>query len=101
MTVRSAAATISLIFVASLAVMAGSAGAQSNDAYVGAEVESATQLKPEAPQVAAASVSNGSAVRSATLAFTGGDVLALALVGSVAVMAGGSLLLVRRQKSHA
>jgi len=101
MTVRSAAAAISLVFVATLAFAAGTAGAQSNDAYVGAEVQSATQLQPEAPQVAGVSTSNGSSVRSATLAFTGGDVLALALVGGVAVMAGGSLLLVRRQQAQA
>lgn len=91
-----------MIFVAVLAFSATSAGAQDdNSAYVGAEVKSATELNTSQPQVAAATTTRSNAVSNATLAFTGGDVFAVALVGGVAVLAGASLLLVRRQQSAA
>jgi len=101
MTFRSAAAVLATVFVAVMAFTTASAGAQSDDAYVGAQVESSTQLNTEAPTAAPAAAVRGTSAANSTLAFTGGDVLAVALVGGVAVAAGASLLVVRRRTATA
>lgn len=94
MTLRSAAAAISLVLVGVLAFSATSAGAQSDDSYVGAEVKSATLIRTAEPVVAASVKSSNEA-----LAFTGSDALTVGLVGVVAIMAGTSLLVIRRRSN--
>ena len=89
---RTAAATLAIAFFATLALSVTGAGAQSSDdTYVGGEVRSETVIRPSAPEVASANL------RSGSLAFTGGDAMTIALVGVVAVVAGTSLLIVRRR----
>ncbi|CAN5543894.1 hypothetical protein BH10ACT3_BH10ACT3_22950 [soil metagenome] len=88
-----------MIFVAVLAFSAANAGAATNDdAYVGAEVLSATATNsaaaPQAAAVKSATVSNSA------LAFTGSDALGLTIIGAVAVAGGASLLLVRRRATN-
>ncbi len=95
MTVRSAVAALSLVLVAVLSLGVGTAAAQENDSYVGAEVESATLIRPSAAPAAA----NSAAVSNSSLAFTGSDAATLALIGAVAVVAGGSILIVRRRNA--
>ncbi len=79
------------------------AGAQSDpsDAYVGPQPEvlsnSAEQLTPAAPAVEAATPA--SAVKSSSLAFTGGDAATLALLGGGAVAVGGILVATRRRSA--
>ena len=80
-----------------LAFSATSAGAQSDDSYVGAEVKSATLIRTADPVVAASVKS--SAVSNDALAFTGSDALTVGLVGVVAIMAGTSLLVIRRRSN--
>ena len=94
MTVRSAVAVLSLVVLTVLGLGVGAASAQENNSYVGAEVESATLIRP-----AAAPAANSAAVSNSSLAFTGGDAMTLALVGTIAVVAGGSLLIVRRRST--
>lgn len=87
-TLRSSATAVVLAFLAVLA-FSTAAGAQegNNGAYVGGEVLHKTELKATpAPQVEANS-----------LAFTGSNSTTLALVGVIAVLAGGSLLVIRRR----
>ena len=80
-------------FLAMLALSVTSVGAQTNDdSYVGGEVRSETVILPAA---AAAPATAG--VANSSLALTGGDAMTIGLIGVVAVMAGGALLVVRRR----
>lgn len=98
MTLKTAAATLAVTFVAMLALSVTSASADTNgDSYVGGEVLSETLIRPSEPQVAAVRTS----AVSNSLAFTGSDVLAISLVGVVAIMAGASLLVIRRRTESA
>lgn len=95
---------------ASLFALSGTASAQSgtpsgdttSGAYVGAET--ATRTPPLSPQVLGATASNpasGSAatpvVRANSLAFTGGDVAVLSLMGGIALVAGVGFMVARRK----
>ncbi len=87
-TLRSSVTAVALAILAVLA-FSSVAGAQesNNGAYVGGEVLSKTELKATpAPQV-----------EGKSLAFTGSNSTTIALVGAVAVLVGGTLLVVRRR----
>ncbi|MEZ5309918.1 MAG: LPXTG cell wall anchor domain-containing protein [Microthrixaceae bacterium] len=81
------------------------AGAEGNNSYVGNTVATTpTSVTPKNPgQVLSATSENTPAaaakteVKSESLAFTGSDATTLALVGVVAVLAGGSILVIRRR----
>lgn len=86
------------IIIASLAIVAGAlfltagpAGAQDNGSGAYVENTTVTNNPPLTPEVKAANVSQSS------LAFTGGDVAGLALIGGFAVALGGLLIVSRRR----
>ncbi len=90
------------------AVTAGVASAQEDSnpqgAYVGGTtlVKETPKVAPAAPaaQVGAATTSRGASAASnaaSSLAFTGGDVAGLALLGAVALVIGGVLVTSRRR----
>jgi uncharacterized membrane protein YphA (DoxX/SURF4 family) len=79
------------IAVGAIFLLSGTAGAQDgSDAYVGAE--SVTRNEAVAPAAVSAA-----GVEANSLAFTGSDVAVLALMGSLAVVVGGVLLVTRRR----
>lgn len=87
------------IMIASLAIVAGAlfltagpAGAQDDGSGAYVENTSVTNNPPVAPEVQAANVT-----RESSLAFTGGDVAGLALIGGFAVALGGLLIVSRRR----
>jgi hypothetical protein len=89
------------VVLAGLFTFAGVAGAQSGDAsgaYVGATTIPTTA---PLPVVEAASVSTSSGTSSGTLAFTGSDVMVLAIMGGLAVAAGAAFLVARRSTAAA
>lgn len=99
---RSARAAVAgAILVAGIGV-AGAAQAQSNDdAYVGPSTTVLNTQISQDPSVAGAQETRSSAVSASDLAFTGGDAMVLALVGGGLLVAGSSLLLVRRRQTVA
>jgi LPXTG-motif cell wall-anchored protein len=96
-------AIVGLAFVAaSLFTLSGIAGAQDGStqgAYVGATtVPTTSELAPVAlGATAARSTAAKSTATAQGLAFTGGDVAGLVLIGGVAVIAGAGFLAVRRR----
>ena len=98
---------LTLTLAVALFVTSGTTGAQEvePDPYVAPATSIApetTVLNPENPAAAAAAVGGAQAgaqteVQGASLAFTGGDVFALALIG--AVLVGAGILLVRSRRS--
>ncbi|MGB6058712.1 MAG: LPXTG cell wall anchor domain-containing protein [Microthrixaceae bacterium] len=90
-TLRSSVAAIALAFLAVLAFSSVAGAQEGNGSYVGGEVQSKTALKSSPPVQAE--------VEANSLAFTGSDSTTIALVGVVAVLAGGSLLVVRRRSN--
>ena len=96
---------LTLTLAVAFFVTSGTAGAQEiePDPYVAPATSIApetTVLNPENPAAAGASVGGAQAeaeVQGASLAFTGGDVFALALIG--AALVGAGFLLVRSRRS--
>jgi LPXTG-motif cell wall-anchored protein len=100
---------LTLTLAVALFVTSGTTGAQEvePDPYVAPATSIApetTVLNPENPAAAAAAVGGAQAeagaqteVQGASLAFTGGDVFALALIG--AVLVGAGILLVRSRRN--
>lgn len=106
-----------LTFVGATCLAAGTAGAQSSesDGYgpVPTTVSPTTVLPPVEPEVlsetlergagsasgADASNSAGASSVSSGLAFTGGDIAGLSVIGVFAVAAGGAILMARRNKA--
>jgi uncharacterized membrane protein YphA (DoxX/SURF4 family) len=92
---RIATASFAIVLGAVL-MFAGTAGAQDgSDAYVGAE--SVTRNEAVAPASASVGAASAGRVEANALAFTGTDVAVLALMGGVAVVLGGALLITRRR----
>lgn len=107
---------IGLAALAAVVLWGASASAQDTDsadpdAYVGGNTTVATtptELTPEAPEAAvsgesldsAASATASEEVQSSTLAFTGGDVLTLSLIGLGAVAVGTAVVFTRRRDTQ-
>ncbi|MCB1255702.1 MAG: LPXTG cell wall anchor domain-containing protein [Microthrixaceae bacterium] len=91
--------------IAATLVFSATAGAQTDGPYVGNTVTSAppTTVAPGEVENASTEVKSATDVKAAaevkseSLAFTGSDATTLALIGVVAVIAGGSILIVRRR----
>ena len=87
------------VVAASLFTFSGMAGAQDGStqgAYVGAET--VTKTPPLQPAALGATAAKSTAAPE-SLAFTGGDVAGLVLIGGVAVVAGVGFLALRRRST--
>ena len=90
------AAVAGAIVLAGIGV-AGAAQAQSNDdAYVGASTTVLNTQISQDPAVAGVQETRSTDVSASELAFTGGDAMVVALIGGGLLVAGSSILLVRR-----
>lgn len=97
---------ITVAFLGAIWIATGVAGAQSSDdgyGPVSTTIAPTTVLSPVEPEVLSETLPRRAADAGSSagsgLAFTGGDITALVAIGGVALIAGGSILMARRNRT--